>query len=294
MRCRSPTTRICRRTRSISSTAPTRLSWRLSQQGRWSQASASIASAFRQRQATRRLPPRSLLTCLHAGGVRSGRPTRLSAGWCAKRWQAVTRSHRSALRSWRRHTPPSRRPRRRRLPCSETRSAGSSRRSRQAALRACGWPSSWSRRRRSSMAATRSEARLRRRSQAALPRSFYERPVTVVARELIGCVLAHGDCAGLIVETEAYHQSEPACHAYVGYTERTSTLFGPPGLAYVYRSYGIHALFNAVCEPEGVGAAVLVRALQPRAGQAHAGAWDRACGQSLRPARGPGAGAGAR
>ncbi len=118
------------------------------------------------------------------------------------------------------------------------------------------------------MAATRSEARLRRRSQAALPRSFYERPVTVVARALIGCVLAHGDCAGLIVETEAYHQSEPACHAYVGYTERTSTLFGPPGLAYVYRSYGIHALFNAVCEPEGVGAAVLVRALQPLAGQA--------------------------
>lgn len=101
---------------------------------------------------------------------------------------------------------------------------------------------------------------------AALPQSFYERPATVVARELIGCVLAHGDCAGLIVETEAYHQSEPACHAYVGLTARTSTLFGPPGLAYVYRSYGIHALFNAVCEPEGVGAAVLVRALQPLVG----------------------------
>jgi DNA-3-methyladenine glycosylase len=94
-------------------------------------------------------------------------------------------------------------------------------------------------------------------------RSFYARPVVVVARELIGCVVRHGECAGVIVETEAYHHSEPACHAFVGLTRRTSTLFGPPGRAYVYRSYGIHALLNAVCEPEGVGAAVLIRALQP-------------------------------
>jgi DNA-3-methyladenine glycosylase len=97
-------------------------------------------------------------------------------------------------------------------------------------------------------------------------REFYERPVLVVARELIGCTVSHGGCTGVIVETEAYHHSEPACHAFVGLTPRTETLFGPPGKAYVYRSYGIHALLNAVCEPEGVGAAVLIRALEPVAG----------------------------
>ena len=95
---------------------------------------------------------------------------------------------------------------------------------------------------------------------------FYARPVLEVARDLIGCTVAHGDCAGVIVETEAYHESEPACHAFVGVTPRTRTLFGEPGLAYVYRSYGIHALLNAVCEPEGVGAAVLIRALEPLSG----------------------------
>jgi DNA-3-methyladenine glycosylase len=70
------------------------------------------------------------------------------------------------------------------------------------------------------------------------------------------------------VETEAYHESEPACHAFTGLTPRTRTLFGPPGRAYVYRSYGVHALLNAVCEPEGVGAAVLIRALEPASGVA--------------------------
>jgi DNA-3-methyladenine glycosylase len=94
-------------------------------------------------------------------------------------------------------------------------------------------------------------------------RSFYERPVLEVARDLIGCVVSRGASAGVIVETEAYHDSEPACHAFVGLTPRTRVLFGPPGYAYVYRSYGIHALLNAVCEPEGVGAAVLIRALEP-------------------------------
>jgi len=99
-----------------------------------------------------------------------------------------------------------------------------------------------------------------------LPARFFDRDVLVVAQELIGCVLRHGACSGVIVETEAYHHSEPACHAYIGFTPRTATLFGPPGRAYVYRSYGVHALINAVCEGEGVGAAVLIRALYPLEG----------------------------
>jgi DNA-3-methyladenine glycosylase len=96
-----------------------------------------------------------------------------------------------------------------------------------------------------------------------LPHEFYDRPVLEVARDLVGCTLAHGRAAGVIVETEAYHESEPACHAFAGLTPRTRVLFGAPGTAYVYRSYGIHALVNAVCEPAGVGAAVLIRALEP-------------------------------
>ncbi len=99
-----------------------------------------------------------------------------------------------------------------------------------------------------------------------LERAFYERPVLEVARDLIGCSVEHAGSSGVIVETEAYHHSEPACHAFVGLTQRTSVLFGEPGRAYVYRSYGIHAMLNAVCEPAGVGAAVLIRALEPSAG----------------------------
>jgi DNA-3-methyladenine glycosylase len=102
-----------------------------------------------------------------------------------------------------------------------------------------------------------------------LSHAFYDRPVVEVARALLGCVVRHGDTAGVIVETEAYHHSEPASHAFVGLTERTSTLFGPPGRAYVYRSYGIHALLNAVCEGPEVGAAVLIRALEPLEGLDH-------------------------
>jgi DNA-3-methyladenine glycosylase len=103
-------------------------------------------------------------------------------------------------------------------------------------------------------------------AREAHPVEFYARPVLEVARDLIGCVVEHEGLAGVIVETEAYHESEPACHAFVGVTPRTRTLFDEPGLAYVYRSYGIHALLNAVCEPGGVGAAVLIRALEPLVG----------------------------
>jgi DNA-3-methyladenine glycosylase len=100
-------------------------------------------------------------------------------------------------------------------------------------------------------------------------RAFFDRPVLEVARDLVGCVVTHGDTAGVIVETEAYHDSEPASHAFIGLTPRTRTLFGPPGRAYVYFSYGVHSLLNAVCEPAGVGAAVLIRALEPVDGIDH-------------------------
>jgi DNA-3-methyladenine glycosylase len=98
---------------------------------------------------------------------------------------------------------------------------------------------------------------------SALDPAFFGRPVVEVAQDLLGCTVSHDGSSGVIVETEAYHHSEPACHAFVGLTPRTETLFGPPGMAYVYRSYGIHALLNAVCEGEGTGAAVLIRALEP-------------------------------
>jgi DNA-3-methyladenine glycosylase len=99
-----------------------------------------------------------------------------------------------------------------------------------------------------------------------LGREFYARSVHEVARDLVGCTLMVGDCGGVIVETESYERDDPACHAYVGRTARTETLFGPPGHAYVYLSYGIHSLLNAVAEPEGRAAAVLIRALQPTVG----------------------------
>jgi DNA-3-methyladenine glycosylase len=97
-------------------------------------------------------------------------------------------------------------------------------------------------------------------------RSYFARSVHEVAHDLIGCRLAVGPTAGIVVETEAYEASDPACHAYIGKTTRNEVLFGPPGYAYVYLSYGIHSLLNFVTEPEGTASAVLVRALEPTDG----------------------------
>ena len=94
-----------------------------------------------------------------------------------------------------------------------------------------------------------------------LSTAFFERSVHEVARELIGCSLLFEGAGGMIVETESYERDDPACHAYAGRTGRTEVLFGPPGRAYVYLSYGIHSLLNFVAEPDGEAAAVLIRAL---------------------------------
>jgi DNA-3-methyladenine glycosylase len=96
--------------------------------------------------------------------------------------------------------------------------------------------------------------------------AFFARSVHEVARDLIGCSLLYDGVGGTIVETESYHRDDPACHAYGGPTPRSSILWGPPGRAYVYFSYGIHSLLNAVAEPEGEAAAVLIRAIEPRWG----------------------------
>jgi DNA-3-methyladenine glycosylase len=99
-----------------------------------------------------------------------------------------------------------------------------------------------------------------------IARDFFARSVHDVAEELIGATFLVDGVGGTIVELEAYHHEDPAAHGYRGRTERNASMFGPPGHAYVYRSYGIHWCVNFVCEREEVADAVLIRALEPTQG----------------------------
>jgi DNA-3-methyladenine glycosylase len=99
-----------------------------------------------------------------------------------------------------------------------------------------------------------------------LRRAFFARSVHEVAPDLIGAELVVDGLGGRIVEVEAYHHEDPAAHGFRGRTTRNASMFGPPGRAYVYRSYGMHWCVNFVCEGQGIASAVLIRALEPRLG----------------------------
>jgi DNA-3-methyladenine glycosylase len=101
---------------------------------------------------------------------------------------------------------------------------------------------------------------------AVLTRAFFDRSVHTIAPELIGATLMVNGIGGTIVEVEAYHYTDPAAHSFRGRSARNAVMFGPPGYAYVYRSYGLHWCLNFVCEGEGIASAVLIRALEPTAG----------------------------
>src|SRR5260221_472315 len=101
-----------------------------------------------------------------------------------------------------------------------------------------------------------------------LHQPFFARSVHYVAPDLIGATLLFNGVGGRIVEVEAYHHTDPAAHSYRGRTERNAVMFGAPGFAYVFRSYGIHWCLNFVCEPEGSASAVLIRPGEPLQGLA--------------------------